>query len=108
MSHPFGEEQVMRGRTVRIALGVAAVALAACTKTVNTEGLEQQIAAELRTQTGVNPTSVECPEDVEAEAGATFTCTATADDGSTATITVTQQDDQGNLSWEVTNTGTGG
>jgi hypothetical protein len=106
MSRPIREEHPMRGRTVRIVLGgLTAVALTACTKTVNTDSLEQQIAAELRTQTGVNPTSVECPEDVEAEAGATFTCTATADDGSTATITVTQQDDQGNLNWEVTGTG---
>jgi hypothetical protein len=96
----------MRRQITRVVLaGLAAVALAACTKTVNTDGLEQQIAAELEAQAGVTPSSVDCPDDVEAEAGGTFTCTATADDGSTATITVTQQDDQGNLSWEVTGSG---
>jgi Domain of unknown function (DUF4333) len=106
MTHPFGEESVMRGGTVRLVMAaLATVALAACTKTVNTDALEQQIAAELQAQAGVTPSSVDCPDDVEAEAGGTFTCTATADDGSTATITVTQQDDQGNLRWEVTGTG---
>lgn len=96
----------MRGGTLRLAAAALALAaLVACTRSVNTDALEQQIAAELRTQTGVNPTSVDCPDSVEAEAGATFTCTATADDGSTATITVTQQDDQGNLRWEVTGSG---
>jgi hypothetical protein len=103
MSRPLGEEHVMRGPIVRGVLAVlVAVALAACTRTVNTDALEQQIAAELQAQANVTPSSVDCPDDVEAEAGGTFTCTATADDGSTATITVTQQDDEGNLRWEVT------
>jgi hypothetical protein len=103
MSRPLGEEHVMRGPIVRGVLAVlVAVALAACTRTVNTDALEQQIAAELQAQANVTASSVDCPDDVEAEAGGTFTCTATADDGSTATITVTQQDDEGNLRWEVT------
>jgi hypothetical protein len=103
MSRPLGEEHVMRRLIVRgVLAGLVAVALAACTRTVNTDALEQQIAAELQAQAGVTPSSVDCPDDVEAEAGGTFTCTATTDDGSTATITVTQQDDEGNLRWEVT------
>jgi hypothetical protein len=50
----------------------------------------------------VVPLSVDCPDDVPVEADATFECPAVAEDGSQATITVTQEDDQGNLSWEVT------
>jgi outer membrane lipoprotein SlyB len=96
----------MRGtKRLMLAAAVAALALAGCSATVDTDGLEGQIAQELEAQAGVRPTSVQCPDDVPAEAGATFECTATADDGSTATITVTQEDDQGNLSWEVTSTG---
>jgi hypothetical protein len=64
--------------------------------------LERQIKDELRSQTGVTPTSVDCPQDVPAEKGDTFRCTAVADDGSVATITVTQANDQGNVRWEVT------
>jgi hypothetical protein len=94
--------------TIRLTAAVA-VALAGslflggCTATVETDALEQQIGDELAAQAGVVPVSVDCPDDVAAEAGATFECVATADDGSIATITVTQQDDQGNLRWEVTN-----
>jgi hypothetical protein len=94
----------MRTRTILVA-ALVALTLGACSRTVDTSELEGQIASELQAQAGVTPSSVDCPDDVQAEAGATFTCTATADDGSTATITVTQQDDQGNLRWEVTDTG---
>jgi hypothetical protein len=41
--------------------------------------------------------SVDCPGDVEAKAGATFTCTARAADGSTAAVHVVQTDDDGNV-----------
>jgi outer membrane murein-binding lipoprotein Lpp len=96
----------MRGtKRLLLAAAVGALALAGCSTTVNTDDLEGQIAQELEAQAGVRARSVECPDDVAPEAGATFECTATAEDGSTATITVTQQDDQGNLSWEVTDTG---
>ncbi|HEX2025608.1 MAG TPA: DUF4333 domain-containing protein [Actinomycetota bacterium] len=88
-----------------LTVALAAGLLAACSTTINTEELEQQIARELEAQTGVTPSSVDCPEDVPAEAGGRFECTATADDGSTATISVVQQDDQGNVRWEVTGTG---
>jgi hypothetical protein len=89
-------------RRLLAAVAVAAGLMAACTSTINTEELEQQIARELEAQTGVTPSSVNCPEDVPAEAGGRFECTATADDGSTATVSVVQEDDQGNVRWEVT------
>jgi outer membrane murein-binding lipoprotein Lpp len=96
----------MRGtKHLVLAAAVGALGLTGCSATVDTDALEGQIAQELEAQAGVRPSSVQCPDDVAPEAGATFECTATAEDGSTATITVTQQDDQGNLSWEVTSTG---
>jgi hypothetical protein len=72
------------GRLAGVAI-VVILGLAGCTATVQTDALEQQITEELASQTGVTPTSVNCPGGVEAEAGATFECTATADDGSVAT-----------------------
>jgi hypothetical protein len=85
-----------------LAAALAAGLLAACGASINTQELEQQIARELEAQTGVSPSSVECPDDVPAEAGGRFECTVTADDGSTATVSVVQEDDQGNVRWEVT------
>lgn len=93
----------MTGRRLGTALLASAVLLlGACTAQINTAELEQQIKDELGSQSGVTPTSVDCPQDVAAEAGDTFECTAVADDGSVATITVTQSDDEGNVRWEVT------
>jgi Domain of unknown function (DUF4333) len=83
-------------------LASAVLLLGACTPQINTAELEQQIQDELSSQTGVTPTSVDCPQDVPAEEGDTFRCTAVADDSSVATITVTQSDDEGNVRWEVT------
>jgi Domain of unknown function (DUF4333)/Prokaryotic lipoprotein-attachment site len=84
-------------RLARILVVLATVALAACGQKV----IESQIATELEAQTGVAPTSVDCPADVPAEEGGTFRCTATADDGSSVGITVTQTDDDGGVDWEV-------
>ena len=95
----------MKNRFVRVAVLAATLLLAACGKVIDTEELESQLATELQAQTGVTVTSVDCPEDVDAEQGDTFNCTATADDGSTADIKVTQTDDDGNVRWEVVGTG---
>jgi Domain of unknown function (DUF4333) len=93
----------VRGRGLGTTLLASAVLLlGGCTPQIDTAELEQQIRDELSSQTGVAPTSVDCPNDVAAESGGTFQCTAMADDGSIATITVTQTDDQGNVRWEVT------
>ena len=92
-------------RTFTVAVLAATLVLSGCSRVVDTDELEAQISSELQRQAGVTPTSVDCPDDVPAEAGGTFTCTATADDGSTATIEVVQQDDEGNLNWEVVSSG---
>jgi hypothetical protein len=97
----------MRPRLVR-SIGVLVLILAAaCSKTLDTTELEGTLKDQLETQLDVTGLTVECPDDIEAEAGDTFECTATGTDGSAATISVTQTDDEGNLTWEITDAGTG-
>lgn len=92
---------------VLAALLAAALGLGACgdADTISTDALEESIRRELKDVSGIEPTSVECPDEVEVEAGAMFECTATAPDGTPATITATQVDDEGNVDWEVTEIG---
>src|SRR5688500_17374321 len=88
-------------RFARILEFASALTLAACGEQVlDTDELESEIATELEDQTGVIPSSVDCPADVPAGKGNTFRCTVTADDGSSAGITVKQTDDEGSIDWE--------
>jgi hypothetical protein len=98
----------MRSRFVR-SVGVLVVVLAAvgCSKTLDTTELEGSLKDQLETQLDVTGLSVDCPDDIEAKAGDSFRCTATGTDGTQATIEVTQTDDQGNLTWEIVDAGTG-
>ena len=98
----------MRARFVRT-VGMLALALAAvaCSKTLDMTELEGSLKDQLETQLDVTGLTVDCPDDVEAKAGDTFRCTATGTDGSEVTIEVTQTDDQGNLTWEIVDVGTG-
>jgi len=96
----------IRSRSARIAaLAVLAVAATACTKTLDTDGLEGELKRQIEEETGGTIASVDCPADVEVEAGGTFDCTAVEGSGAEFTITVTQRDDQGNVDWEVTDAG---
>ncbi len=93
----------MRSRSVRVAAAAClALAAAACTKTLDTDGLEGELQAQVEQQTGSTISAVDCPADIEVETGGTFTCTAREESGATFTIQVTQRDDQGNVEWEVT------
>jgi Domain of unknown function (DUF4333) len=65
-------------------------------KTLDTAEAERQIAQLTEDQAGVAPTGVSCPADIEAEAGATFACSASLED-QPITFTVTQTDDEGNV-----------
>jgi hypothetical protein len=87
---------------VRFVIASAAVAslLAACTSTLDTDGLEEQIRALLEERGGPMVTEVTCPEDIEVEAGATFECSATGE-GAEWIVQVTQADDQGNVEIEI-------
>lgn len=67
----------------------------------DTKGLAKDLQRQLDIQTDTVITAVDCPDDVEIEAGGTFECTAEAKSGATFTIKVTQTDRQGNVEWEV-------
>lgn len=85
-----------------VAVAVLAISMAACTKTLDTDGLESQLKSQFEEQTDSVLASVECPNDVKAEAGGTFECTAEDESGATFTLTITQVNDQGRVDWEVT------
>lgn len=87
----------MVGR-IEVALSLAAASvLAACGGTLDTGELEQQTKQAIVDDIGVAVESVDCPDDVEAKAGARFECVATGTDGSTAAVNVVQTDDEGNV-----------
>jgi Domain of unknown function (DUF4333) len=98
----------MRSRWARAAvlLGIAVFAVA-CSKTLDTAGLQTQIADQLNTKLDTEGITVECPDDVKAEAGSEFDCTGTVPDSGTLTIHVKQTDDEGHVTWEVTDAATG-
>jgi len=73
------------------------------TKTLDTAEAQRQIAQLTQDQTGVAPTDVSCPADIEAEAGGTFSCSASLE-GQPMTFTVTQTDDEGNVEIQGENT----
>ncbi|MFN8161032.1 MAG: DUF4333 domain-containing protein [Solirubrobacterales bacterium] len=84
------------------ALVPAALAIGGCgTKTLNTDDVQSSISSGLAQKTGTKPKSVDCPGDVKAEKGGTFTCTLTAPDGSEATVKVTQLDSDGHIRYYV-------
>jgi hypothetical protein len=92
----------MRSRSARLAAVAAlALAVAACTKTLDTDGLEGKLKRQVARETGLTILAVDCPSDVAVEAGGTFECTAEEESGPTLTILVTQSDDKGNVAWEV-------
>ena len=93
----------MASRTARLlAVTTLAVAAAACTKSLDTDGLESKLKTQIEAQTDSTITGVDCPDDIKVESGATFECTATEESGATFTIEVVQTDDAGNVTWEVT------
>jgi hypothetical protein len=82
------------------------VLLGACQVSVSdnkldADKLELEVGRGIEEQTGIQVESVDCPDDVQIQAGDTFTCTVRAEDGSTAPVDVTQQDDEGNVTWEI-------
>ncbi len=88
-------------QTVRwIALCTLVVAATACTKTIDNTSLESSIKAQMEKQTGVSGITVTCPEEIKAEQGGTFTCSAAAQ-GEKVTLQVTQTDDQGHVTFKV-------
>lgn len=78
------------------------IIVASMTTQIDTQGLERELEEQIEERTSTPIASVDCPDDVEVEAGGTFECTGTAESGATFTISVVQTDDQGNVRWEVT------
>ena len=93
--------RTMRSRLARTTvLSVLMFVGAACTRSLDTDSLEQTLKERVAADTGSQITSVTCDEDVAAEAGGTFECVATEGSGSTFRLEVTQTDDQGNVTYE--------
>ena len=88
---------------IKMLVVAALVVLSGCTFTRNldTAELEAEIERGIAAQTGAQGVTVDCPEDVPLEAGNTFTCDAADATGQTVTVNVTQEDDEGNVRWEV-------
>lgn len=96
-----------RSRPARAALLAAIVVLAAgCSQPLDVAGLESQLQTQLEKEFDTKGLTVTCPDDVKAEAGSTFECQASDATGATVVITVTQTDDQGHVTWKVTNAST--
>ena len=91
----------VRSRVAAVTLLLPAVLLAGCTQVLDTGKIEEEIESGIEEQTDTSVESVDCPGERELQEGDTFECTATAPDGSSATVEVTQDDDEGNITWEV-------
>ena len=75
------------------------------TKTLDANGLEEQLATQVEQQLGTHGITVDCPDDEAVKAGATLQCTATSAAGTSLAIEVTQTDDHGNVTWKATKAG---
>ena len=81
------------------AVFLSAGLIAACSSSLSQTDVQDKLKQGMSEQLGGDFT-VNCPSDIPVSVGASFTCDTTGADGSTGTIAVTQDDDQGNLSWE--------
>lgn len=84
-------------------LGLAAVAFSALVglggpRRLDTDAIEQRIAAELSRDAG-RPINVTCPRSIALKAGSTFTCTASDSTGDQVLISVRQTSDRGDVVW---------
>src|SRR3954454_14181041 len=83
-------------------LAAGAFAMAGCgDKKLDTDKLEGKIQTGIQKQAGVKIKSIDCPDDVKVKKGDTFNCKATTNTGQTANVKVTQQDDKGNVNYQV-------
>jgi len=79
-----------------------AVGVAACSTTIDMDAVSKAVSDGINAQLSLPIASVACPtESRTAKAGDTFECVATPKDGGKLTVKVTQDDDKGNVKWEV-------
>ena len=92
-----------RHRLVLPVIAAGALAFAGCgDKKLDTDKLEGKIKDGIEQQvSGVKIKSVDCPSDVKVKKGDTFNCKATTNSGQSANVKVTQQDDEGNVNYQV-------
>jgi hypothetical protein len=85
-------------------LGLLGGTLTACNQIIDAKKVEDAISTGLKEQIGVEVKSVTCPEDRPIKAQDQFTCDVEVDDanfdGLEFVVNVTQEDDEGNISWE--------
>ena len=82
---------------VGLAFGVAA-----CSSNIDMSAVSKAVSDGINAQLSLPIASVACPtESRAAKAGDTFECVATPKDGGKLTVKVTQDDDKGNIKWEV-------
>ncbi len=86
---------------VLVALMFAACSFSFGGTSLDMDKIQDEISSGIEEQTGVVIESVECPEEVDAEEGESFTCDVTAEDGTTAVVQVDQTDSDGNVTWEI-------
>ena len=88
---------------IAAALAIAAMgALAACgEKTLDTKDAEEEIADKIEAQRNVRPKSIECPDDMKAKKGETYTCKLTAPNGDELDVKLEMLDDDGKFQFEV-------
>jgi uncharacterized protein DUF4333 len=92
-----------RHRLVLPLAAAGALAFAGCgDKKLDTDKLEGKIQDGIEKQvSGVKIKSINCPDNVKVKKGDTFNCKATTNSGQTANVKVTQQDDKGNVNYQV-------
>jgi ornithine carbamoyltransferase len=96
---------VRRTGAIAVAIATAGVMLlSGCSTTIDVGTLESSVQTGLAEQLGGEWT-VQCPDSMEVQAGLTTNCMATSAAGETLEVNVTQTDDQGNVTWEVPQTG---
>lgn len=87
------------------ALVVLSAGLTACSTSIDMEAVKKSVSEGVTGQTTLQVASVSCPtESRTAKAGDSFECTVIPQMGGKLTIKVDQQDDKGNVKWEVVKT----
>jgi hypothetical protein len=91
----------MRRLVAVVAIVPIVLAVAGCSKKIDTDKAERSIKAGLQSKSGgtVAIASVTCPDDVDIEKGKRFDCTVKGTNGRTATVTVVQTDDKGSVTY---------
>ena len=91
-----------RGRIVVVGLALSAVLLVptGC-KRLDLRKLEELVSSSIEVKTGVDVTSVTCPEKRDLKVDDEFQCTLVMEGDRTFRVNIKQTDDDGNVSWSV-------